>query len=295
MKFGRHSLLLFLLLLLSHPLLFAQGSEIRESLAIDSELLGKEVEYSIYLPEGYEHSSRSYPVLYLLHGFSDDETGWVQFGEVQAIADKAMKKIAVTPMIIVMPDAGVSWYINNHDGSLNYEDFFIEEFIPAIESSYRIRAEKQYRAVAGLSMGGHGSLIYAMKHPELFSAAAPLSAGVSMDESITGMTMDNWNYVYGTPFGKNLEGEERLNDHYRQNSVLSLVKDLDAEQLREVRYYIDCGDDDFLIKGNMEIHSIMLDREIPHEFRVRDGGHSWTYWRTALPEVLKFISKGFHR
>jgi len=294
MKHIRHLYLLAVLMIIPIALK-GQDSVIKESLTVDSEILGKEVEYSIYLPEGYEESSRSYPVLYLLHGFSDDETGWVQFGEVQAITDRAVKEIAVTPMIIAMPDAGVSWYVNNHDGSLRYEDFFIEEFIPAIEEKYRIRSEKQFRAVAGLSMGGHGSLIYAMKHPDLFSSAAPLSAGVSLDASITEMPMDSWNHVYSTPFGEGREGEERLTEHYRENSVLNLVKSLDPKKLSTVRYYIDCGDDDFLIKGNMELHAAMLDREIPHEFRVRDGGHTWTYWRTALPEVLKFVSQGFHR
>lgn len=294
MKYLKYFFSLLLLFLLSTGAM-GQGSIVKESLFVVSDILDKEVEYSIYLPEGYETSSRSYPVLYLLHGFSDDETGWIQFGEVQAIADRAMKKVAVTPMIIVTPDAGVSWYINNHDGSLRYEDFFVQEFIPAIEEEYRIKSQKQFRAVAGLSMGGHGALIYAMKHPDLFGSAAPLSAGASLDTSITEMPMDSWNHVYGTPFGEDREGEDRLTNHYRENSVLNLVKTRDAEKLSQVRYYIDCGDDDFLIKGNMELHAAMIDRKIPHEFRVRDGGHTWTYWRTALPGVLKFVSQGFHR
>lgn len=91
----------------------AQQGTIKESLTLQSDILGKQVEYSVYLPAEYEESNRSYPVLYLLYGFSDDETGWTQFGEVKAIADKHIQKIAVTPMIIVMPDAGVSWYIAN--------------------------------------------------------------------------------------------------------------------------------------------------------------------------------------
>lgn len=274
---------------------FGQYSVVRESLKLKSDVLGKEVEYSIYLPAGYDISDRSYPVLYLLHGFTDDETGWVQFGEVKAIADKAMGDVEVTPTIIAMPDAGLSWYINSHDGSVMYEDFFMDEFIPHVENTYRARAEKQYRAVAGLSMGGYGTLIYAMKHPDMFAAAAPLSAGVSLDETIITMAMDQWNNVYGSPFGKNEEGKNRLDDHYMANSILNIVKTADADRLKQVRYYIDCGDDDFLIKGNMALHAALLDKDIPHEFRVRDGGHTWTYWRTALPEVLKFVSQSFHR
>lgn len=273
----------------------AQGGTIKESLTVESKVLDKEVAYSVYLPPGYDSSDRSYPVLYLLHGFTDDETGWVQFGEVKAIADKEMQKVEVTPMIIVMPDAGLSWYVNNHDGSVMYEDFFINELMPHVESTFKTRAEKQFRAVAGLSMGGYGSLIYSMKYPDKFAASAPLSAGVSTDSSIVNMPMENWNNVYGLPFGKDREGKERLTDHYLQNSVLNIIKTGNAETLKKVRYYIDCGDDDFLIKGNMELHSALLDKGVPHEFRVRNGGHTWTYWRTALPEVLKFVSRSFHR
>ena len=74
-----------------------------------------------------------------------------------------------------------------------------------------------------------------------------------------------------------------------------LVQDRPVDDLKKVRYYIDCGDDDFLINGNMVIHTIMIERKIPHEFRVRDGAHNWSYWRSALPEVFRFISKSFHR
>lgn len=274
---------------------FGQGGVIKESLKINSEILEKETEYSVYLPEGYDTSERSYPVLYLLHGFTDDETGWVQFGEVKAIADKELRKVSVSPMIIIMPDAGLSWYVNNHDNSLRYEDFFITEFIPHVENEFRIRSGKQFRAIAGLSMGGYGSLLYSVKHPNLFAAAAPLSAGVSTDSAIVNMPMENWNNVYGLPFGKDLSGKERLNEHYLSNSVLNLVKTRSVEELNKVKYYIDCGDDDFLIKGNMALHSAMIDRDIPHEFRVRDGGHTWDYWRSALPEVFEFVSERFHR
>lgn len=282
------------LLFLPH-LSSAQGGIVKESLTVESEVLGKEVAYSVYLPAGYDSSVRSYPVLYLLHGFTDDETGWIQFGEVQNIADREIQHVEVAPMIIVMPDAGLTWYVNNHDGSVKYEDFFFNEFMQHVEKKFRIRAEKQFRAVAGLSMGGYGSLLYAMKYPDKFAAAAPLSAGVSTDSSIANMSMENWNNVYGLPFGKDLEDEKRLTDHYMQNSVLNIVKNGKAEELRKVSYFIDCGDDDFLIKGNMELHAALLDKEVPHEFRVRDGGHTWTYWRNALPEVLKFVSESFHR
>src|SRR5690606_34919548 len=106
---------------------------------------------------------------------------------------------------------------------------------------------------------------------------------------------DRWDYVVGEPLGKGLKGEARLSDHYRKNNIYDIIKSADVEALKKVRFYIDCGDDDFLIKGNMALHSLMIDKEIPHEFRVREGAHNWTYWRTALPEVLKFVGESFHR
>ena len=107
------------------PLLaVAQSGKVVEHLTIKSQILGKNVAYTLYLPPDYESSRRSYPVVYLLHGYTDDDTGWIQFGEVNRYADKAIASGEIPPMIIVMPDGGVSWYINNYDGAVKYEDFF---------------------------------------------------------------------------------------------------------------------------------------------------------------------------
>lgn len=276
--------------------LYAQQGVLKESLKVKSSTLGKDVEYSIYLPADYDKSNRRYPVLYLLHGYTDDETGWSQFGEAQIIGDRLMQTGEAAPMIIVMPDGGVSWYINSYDGKTKYEDFFVKELIPHIDATYRTRTTKQYRAIAGLSMGGYGTLIMATKHPDLFAAAAPLSSGVFTDEEIMKAEERTWNVVLGELYGKkDLTGQDRLTEHYYKNSILKIIETGNADELKKVRYYIDCGDKDFLIKGNMALHSVLIDKKIPHEFRVREGVHNWTYWRTALPEVLKFVSESFHQ
>ena len=167
---------LFLSLVISG--LMAQTGKVFDNLSMTSKILKMERKYAIYLPPDYETSERSYPVLYLLHGAGDDQTGWVQFGEVLNIADEAINSGKATPMIIVMPDAntGKRGYVNDIKGEWRYEDFFFEEFMPFVEKAYRIKGEKRYRAVAGLSMGGEGTFIYALHHPELFSSACPLSA-----------------------------------------------------------------------------------------------------------------------
>ncbi|HEU5291840.1 MAG TPA: alpha/beta hydrolase-fold protein [Cyclobacteriaceae bacterium] len=271
----------------------AQSGLIKESLKVKSTVLGKEVEYSLYLPPDYDKTTRRYPVLYLLHGFGDDETGWTQFGEVKAIADQQLQKNLMTEMIIVTPDAGTSWYINSYDGKVKYEDFFINEFIPHIDATFRTRAAKRFRGLAGLSMGGHGSLIMAMKHPELFSTAAPLSTAIYTKEETLSLPEAGWNRYFEFCFGTNI-GVNRINDHYNKNWILSIVENGNAEELKKVKYYIDCGDKDSFIKGNMALHALLIDKKIPHEFRVREGVHNWDYWRTALPEVLKFVSASFH-
>ena len=287
--------ILYVLFLLVTSATFAQQGIVKESLTIKSALMGKDIKYNIYLPADYATSNRSYPILYLLHGFGDDETGWVQFGKAHVITDKLANSGEIAPMIIAMPDGGVSGYVNSYDGKVPYEDFFIKEFIPYIEKNYRVRAQKRYRAIAGLSMGGYGTLVMSTKHPELFAASAPLSAGVRTDEEVIAMPDAQWATSYAQRYGKDLVGNARLNEHYNKNSILKIIETANPEDIKKVRYYIDCGDDDFLIKGNMALHALMIDKKIPHEFRVRQGGHTWSYWRTALPEVLKFVSESFHQ
>ncbi len=284
-----------LLFVLSFFQAFSQSGTIKESLKVKSSILGKDVEYCVYLPAGYETTNRRYPVLYLLHGYTDDETGWVQFGEAPYIADKAIASGDATPMIIVMPDAGVTWYVNSYDGKVKFEDFFVQELIPHVDATYRSRPVKEFRAVAGLSMGGHGSFLLAAKHPDLFTACAPLSAAFWTHEEIAKIQDDFWDRAFADIFGPNLKGEARTEGHFAKNNGLDIVKNGNADELKKVKYYIDCGDDDFLIEGNMALHLEMKNKGIPHEFRVRDGIHDWTYWRTALPEVLKFVSQSFHR
>ena len=266
-----------------------------EQRTVKSAILNKPVRYTVYLPADYDYSERSYPVVYLLHGFTDDNTGWLQFGEINRFADNAIADGTIPPMIIIMPNGDSSFYINSYDGKEKYEDFFVREFIPAIEKTYRIKAEKRYRGIAGLSMGGYGTLIYSLKHPDLFAAAAPLSAAVFDDSALASMPDNNYNPVFAQLYGRGLEGRDRLNNAWYDNSILKIVETKSADELKKVRYWIDCGDDDFLTKGNCLLHIALTEKHVPHEFRVRDGAHNWTYWRTGIVDALKFIGESFHQ
>lgn len=269
--------------------------KILEERTVKSSILNKSVRYTIYLPADYDYSERTYPVVYLLHGFTDDNTGWLQFGEINRYADKAIADGTIPPMIIVMPNGDSSFYINSFDGKEKYEDFFIKEFMPSIEKTYRIKAEKKYRGVAGLSMGGYGSLILSLKYPDLFAAAAPLSAAIESDSAIAAMPDAGYDRMWGPLFGRSLKGKARLTKTFYENSVLQIVESKSTDELNKVRYWIDCGDDDIFTKGNCLLHILLTDKHVPHKFISRDGAHNWTYWRTGIVDALKFIGASFHQ
>ena len=277
------------LLLVSSALVRAQTGKVYDDLSLPSKILKSDRKFAVYLPPDYESSGRSYPVLYLLHGSGDDQTGWVQFGEVLNITDKAIANGTATPMIIVMPDAntGRRGYFNDIKGDWNYENFFFKELIPYVEKKYRTKTDKRGRAISGLSMGGGGTLMYAMHHPELFSSACPLSASVgplTFEDAKRSLTKANQSLP-----------DTAITTYFNRHSAITLVNNMPEEQKKAVRWYIDCGDDDFLYEGNSMLHIAMRKKEVPHEFRVRDGGHTWTYWRASLPKVLEFVSDAFHQ
>jgi S-formylglutathione hydrolase FrmB len=192
-------------------------------------------------------------------------------------------------MIIIMPDAntGQRGYSNSVDGSWRYEDFFFEELLPIVEKKYRIKSDKRYRAIAGLSMGGEGSFTYALHRPDLFSSACPLSAAtgpLTLDDARNRLRRRDPSI-----------SDTLITTFYNRQSVLALVNAVPDSLKNAVRWYIDCGDEDQLYEGNSLVHIAMRKKSIPHEFRIRNGGHNWTYWRTALPEVLNFVSESFHQ
>ncbi len=285
---------LFMLALITFVSVFSQGI-VKEKQVIKSAILNKEVNYTIYLPADYYTSERKYPVTYLLHGYGDADDGWVQFGEINRLADAGVKEGKIPPMIIVTPDGFKSFYINAADGSLNYEDFFIKELIPHIEKTYHVKAEKRFRAIAGLSMGGYGSLLYSLKYPSMFVAAAPLSAAVWTDNDIVNLQDGMFNNLFGNSMGKNLKGQDRLTTAWLNNSPLSIIEKKTTEELSAVKYWIDCGDDDFLTIGNAQLHIALTNKKVPHEFRMRDGAHNWTYWRTGVIDALSFIGDSFRQ
>lgn len=281
-------LLFSVYLFMTATVIIAQSGKVYDDLSMKSSILKMDRKYAVYLPPDYETSQRTYPVLYLLHGYGDSQRSWIHFCELPYFVDKAINEGKATPMIIVMPDANTrARYGNDVKGEWPFEDFFFKEFIPYIETTYRIKSEKAYRAIGGNSMGGWGAFLYGLHHPDFFVAACPLSAAtgpLTLDEAKKTLMRQDPNIP-----------DSLVLKYFKTQSVPELINQVPDDQKKAVRWYIDCGDDDFLYEGNSLVHIAMRKMEIPHEFRMRQGGHGWGYWRVSLPSVLEFVTDAFHR
>lgn len=249
-----------------------------------SRILDAEKPFCVYLPDGYdENPDVHYPVLYLLHGAYGNCRDWVEKGNMQKIADEAIANGSAVPMIIVMPDArGIGAdYAGEHMGYFdvdgwNYEQYFHQELIPHIDSNYRTIANRSGRSIAGLSMGGGGSVGYAQHHPNVYSTACSLSG--ALGNAPASSVKNNPQYI------KSINANDQTK--FVQNASKATL-----ESLRNIRWWIDCGDDDFLWDSNTGFYRAMRTKNIPLEYRMRDGAHTWTYWSTGLPDVLRYVSE----
>lgn len=303
----KHRLFLAVLVLFISVSVQAQTGTVENSHNLFSEILDREMSYSVYLPESYHTSTREYPVLYLMHGMTGDHNDWIMKGEVQHIAGNAIAEGSAPEMIIVMPDGLYdSFYINNYDGSLNWEDFFHEEFIPEVENQFRISSNRNNRAIAGLSMGGYGAMYHGVKYKEKFSAVYAMSAAFLEVEPVENVEeKSDWDREFHQKTWGPLN-EEGLPENYKEHSIQEMFLAMDPIEQeqgpwfpgddREIplpRIFIDCGDDDFLLNENMNLAKILNDKNVPFEFRVHDGAHTWEYWRTALAETMIFTGNAF--
>ena len=262
-----------------------------EEHTVKSEVLGTERNYTVYLPAGYDiDKEKHYPVLYLLHGMDGTNKDWYDRGHVKDVMDQLTASGEADAMIIVSPDAGGSVREGKWNGYFDmkgwhYEEFFFNEFLPLIEKSYRIKADKAHRAIAGLSMGGGGATSYAQRHADMFGACYAMSAYLHQDAA-------------GVDAQKVAEGNKvaLLFDAAHRLSCVDYVKNADEarkQELRTIQWFVDCGDDDFLFNCNLDFYQAMRRAGIPCQLRVRDGGHTWEYWHSALYIALPWVSRAF--
>lgn len=263
-----------------------------ETKTIQSKVLNAERDYTIFLPQSYEvDKSKKYPILYLFHGMMGVNTSWFENERAKDVADLLIASGEAVEMIIVSPNAGGNIYEGAWNGYFDmpgwaYETFFFTEFLPYIESTYRVIGNKENRAVAGLSMGGGGATVYAQKYPELFSSVYAMSALMSIPEQ------------GAAPSQSPDDKMAILTKSVQENCAIRFVKEADearVKALSSVNWFVDCGDDDFLLDRNIEFDQAMREKRIKHEFRVRDGAHNSEYWHSALYFCLPYVSRNFKK
>lgn len=265
--------------------------------ALNSKIFKHVVHYCVYLPASYDPGTtktpaQRYPVLYFLHGLGDNEQTLFNSGG-WTLLDDLRQKHKVGDYLIVAPEGRRSFYINSADGSVLYSDFFLQVFIPHIESKYRITSGRKNRAISGISMGGYGALRFAFSHPELFSAVSAQSAALitespeELDKSIRS----------GEPLGKVLAavfGDPINVAHWKNNSPFVLAQK-NAVALRKVAIYFNCGQEDNygFEKGAATLDEQLKKEDVKHEYRSYPGDHSLAYFLSHFEEVLMFHSRAF--
>jgi enterochelin esterase-like enzyme len=229
-----------------------------------SKSLGTLRRMHVYTPPGYDAArGAKLPVLYLLHGSGDDDSGWTWIGRANFIADNLIAEHKARPMVIVMPmghaapppkpGEGAEAYIRN---AAAFQDDLLKEVMPFVEKHYRVATDAAHTAIAGLSMGGGQSLAVGLKHPDRFAWIGAFSSG------------------------GNLRG--------KTDDLLADAKDMN-QKLRLL--WLACGKQDFLFKVNEQFDALLTERQITHEFHVTEGTHTWRLWRPYLREFLGKIFK----
>jgi len=268
-----------------------------ECSALNSRILSGLIRYCVLLPPSYgtvdaKHPAQHYPILYFLHGLGDNEQTLFKTGGLTVI-DDFREQHTLGDFLIVTPEAKASFYVNSADGKVRYSDFFLQEFIPHIESKYRVRRERRARAITGISMGGYGALQFAFAHPELFSAVSAESAAL-MPESPQEL---NAALRSGTPLAKLLGpvfGNPVNVAHWNQNDPILLAKK-NRTDIQRLAIYFNCGDQDeykFEI-GAEKLHQQLQAEGLRHEFHLYHGNHGFQYFLAHLGEVLQFHDQAF--
>ena len=245
---------------------------------IDSTTLGRKWNINIYLPSGYESGNDKYSVLYLLHGNTHNHTSWATSGHIKETADALIAAGEVPATLIVMPDGGTTWYVDRKEPM---ESAILRDLIPLIEKEYRVVADRSHRTIAGLSMGGYGTMRFALKYPEMFAAAGLLSPAI-YDPAPPENSSARRAGVFGAP-----EFDPAV---WQSLSYPALWQAYRAKNL-PVPMYIASGDDDVFHceLSAMQFYQLLRNNDQPAELRIVDGGHNWPLWSTTVGDAMKYM------
>ncbi len=247
-----------------------------DTLEIFSAAMRKNIKCLVIAPENYRATGEPYPVLYLLHGHGGNFAGWLSDApQLRQHADNYQ-------MLIVCPDGGFdSWYLDSPvDSTVRYDSYISKEVVGFIDYYYNTRRNRAGRAIAGLSMGGHGAITLAIKHLDIFGAAGSMAGGLDLMP----FKKNEWDLkgVLGSPLTNWQNWEEA--------SAVNFVQRLKGHDLPLI---IDCGLGDFFLDVNREMHQQLLEAKIPHEYTERPGEHNGEYWGNAVDYQVLFFHKFF--
>ena len=240
-----------------------------------SQALGKQTAAYVLLPETGEGP---FPVLYLLHGLSDNHTIWLRRTSIE-------RYVANLGVIVVMPDGGRGFYTDAAEGYA-YGKAIGEELVARIDKTFPTQASREGRVIAGLSMGGYGSLKFGLKYPEMFS----LIGGFSGALGAAGWTEKNAGTIaksMDSVFSPDEASEART-----ANDIFRMVREITPEKVRALPYiFLSCGTEDSLIKNNQDFVTLLNDKKVPHEYREHPGVHDWAFWDDQVREFLDLAER----
>jgi enterochelin esterase-like enzyme len=269
--------LLFVALALAFALPAAAASIVitRE---FDSAALQRKWSYAVYLPDGYETSNLRYPVLYLLHGHGQDLYAWVNFGHIQPTTDELIAHGEIPPAIIVMPDAGMTWFVDRKE---KMETAVIQDLVGDVQRTFRVIDDRKGRVIAGLSMGGYGALRFVLKYPEMFAAAGLLSPAIYDPEVPQGSGARRAGVFGAAEFDPQV---------WKELNYPTLWDAFLAKKIA-VPMYINSGDDDdFFIEAEAtRLYSLLRKNAQPAELRIVDGAHKWPVWESTIGDAMRYV------
>lgn len=267
---------LYLIFTLAVGSVFGVNAAVTDTIVVPTANLPKVAKAVVIMPETGAAVGTKYPSVYLLNGYGGDYKSWT-------IIRPDLGKLAdMYGMVIVMPDGMDSWYWNSPKiPEMKMEDFFVNDLVPYIDANYPTKEESAQRAIAGLSMGGHGAMWLAIRHKDIWGNAATMSGGVDIRPFTSRWRM------------KQLLGEYETNTTvWDEHTVINLVP---ALQPGELNIEIDCGVDDFFADVNRNLHQALLDSKIPHDYVERPGAHTRAYWANSVLYQLLFFNECFSK
>lgn len=272
------------------PNIAANGFIAVEDFKLDSKLMARRMPYRVLLPGNYATDKQTrFPVIYLLHGLTGHFDNWSD-------KTKLAEYLAAYNFIVVLPEGNNGWFTDSESvRDDKYESYITRELVPEIDKNFRTAATREHRAIAGLSMGGYGSLKFGLKYPEMFALVGSFSgalgaAGWTNAEftkiGLKGAIPESIARVYGAD-----DSQTR-----KENDIFQMVKDITPEKVKTLPFvYQSCGTEDFLIQDNHNFQSLLNEKKIAHEYRETPGIHNWVFWDAQVQEFLKLSDKIFNK